>query len=126
VLGNMSYPNYPQKNPADCPIIDINPQNIYEELKNIILDHPRRVELAKKSRPYVEKHLDIRYFCQTVADLLNGKNIDYDYEPTFFRHHFIPESDNVINDYNQYTQLVGQTDWYKKYVPSGKRNELIF
>ena len=64
--------DYVDNLPADCPIIDINPETVYDELKKIIPDHAQRIELAKKGRPFVEKYHDIRrYLPRCFAEIGN-------------------------------------------------------
>lgn len=114
--------------PSDCPIIDVNPDNIYDELEKIIPDYERRVELAKKGRPFVEKYHDINLFCKDILKKLETplNNREFEFYPTFFREKFVPESEKHIKLYNYWTQFVSTTDWYKKYVPEGTRDGLIF
>ena len=114
--------------PADCPIIDINPNNIYDELKKIILDYPRRVELAKKGRPFVEKYHDTSVVCRDILQKLENplSEENFDFYPTFFRAKFEPESKKHCDLYNHWTKFVSQTGWYKNYIPTGERDGLIF
>lgn len=114
--------------PSDCPIIDVNPQTLFNELEKIIPDYTRRVELAKMGRPFVEKYHDIRVICrdmlQKLENLSDEKN--FEFYPQFFRKEFVPESLKHCQLYNYWTQFVSTTDWYKKYVPPGERANLIF
>jgi hypothetical protein len=126
VMSHMAYDRYPQKNPQECPIIDANTLNLYDQLKSLIPDLSRREKLAAQGRPYVEKYLDVSIFCQRILSLAKGEKIEYDYEPTFFREKFIPESEESKSIYNKWTKVVSQTDWYKKRVRSGERSGLIF
>ena len=126
VMAHMGYGVYPQKNPDDCPIIDVNADTIYQELKSIILDYPRRVKLANEARNYVLRNLDVRIFCKKIVDLCNDQQIPYDYHPDFYRNHFVPESVESTRVYNKWNQFVMDTDWYRKIVKSGERNGLIF
>ena len=126
VMGHMAYDRYPQKNPSECPIIDINPDTVYDELKKIILDYARRQDLAKRGRSYVEKYLDTKIFCQKVLDLINKKKIDFDYEPTFFYEHFIPESEEAKIVYNKWNNFVANEAWYKSRIKKGERSGLVF
>lgn len=120
--------DYIDKIPADCPIIDVNPETLYDELKKIILDYPRRVELAKKGRSFVEKYHEVRVLCRDILRKLEKPTSreNFDYYPTFFREKFIPESEKHIKLYNRWTRFVSETDWYKKYVFAGERDGLIF
>lgn len=126
VMAHMGYDNYPQNNPPDCPIIDVNPDNIYQRLKEIIQDYDQRQALAKQGRPYVEKHLDVKYFCEKVLKLVTGEKVAYDYTPTFFREHFIPESEEAKAAYNHWNEFVKDCNWYQELVPSGERSGLKF
>jgi len=113
--------------PEDCPIIDINPDNLYHELKKIILDYTQRQELANKAKSYVKKYHESSLVAKKILDLLNTnpENLKYDYYPDFFRNEFKPPI-NSIDLFNQTTSLVKDCDWYKEYVPSGERDGLIF
>lgn len=119
VLSSIGF-EYPQTITSDCPIIDVNPENLYAKLRSIILDYPRRVELAKKGRAYVDKYHDARRTCKRILDLLESDNPEPDFYPTFFRERIIPESKEVIPIYNKYTNYVKDCDWYKKYIAPGK------
>ncbi|MES2131537.1 MAG: hypothetical protein V4506_04250 [Bacteroidota bacterium] len=126
VMGHMAYDTYPQKNPQKCPIIDVNPNTLYTKLKELILDYDFRKVHAAKGKPYVEKYLDVNYFCDKVLGLVNGEQIPYDYEPDFFREYFIPESEESLPVYNKWTKFVSDNSWYKDRVKAGERNGLIF
>lgn len=126
VMSNMSYGKYPQKNPADCPIIDINPDNLYEKLKELILNYEFRCEHAKKGMPYVEQHLDVKHFCKKVLALARNEKIEADYQPAFFRNEFQPESKESVDVYNKWTAAVKTCDWYEKNIEPGTRDGLSF
>ena len=126
VMAHMAYEKYPQNNPLECPIIDVNSENIYESLKSIILDYDKRVKLAGRGRDYVLRHLDVRNFCRKILNLSDGHNLPYDYIPEFFRNRFIPESEESIPIYNKWNESVNQTEWYSNYVKPGQRSGLNF
>jgi hypothetical protein len=126
VMSKMGYGRYSENNIPGCPIIDVNPENIYTELKKIITDHERRNALSREGRPYTEKHLNYRVFCEKIVDLVDGKSIAYDYVPSFFREEFIPESEEARVCYNTWTKTVSECDWYKEYISKGERTGLIF
>jgi hypothetical protein len=116
VMGIMAYDTYPQKNPADCPVVDVNKYTIKNKLQELICDHAQRSQLALLSRKYVERELDVRKFCNTVKSLILGEKIEYDYYPTFFNEYFIPESEEALVEFNQWNKFVMHCDWYKKHV----------
>ncbi|MCP5049790.1 MAG: glycosyltransferase [bacterium] len=128
VLTRMGYDHYPQVNAGTSPIIDAGPETIYEKLKDIILDYPKRAALAKKGRPYVEKHHDVVKLCRTMIDRLESHpgEEDYDLYPGFFRDHYVPESSNNSWLYNKYTNYVKDCRWYRRYVEPGQREGLRF
>lgn len=115
--------------PADCPIIDVRPDTLYEELKKIISDYPRRVELARQGRRFVEKYHKPQTICLDVLRRLESsaeETENFDFYPTFFRERFAPENKQSVELYNRSTRFVGDADWYKKYVPKGERDGLVF
>ncbi len=126
VLANMSYDKYPQKNPTECPIIDVNPETITNILKDLIDNYQYRQEVAIKGRPYVEKYLDIRHFCKKVLSIVNGEVQEFDYSPNFFRDYYIPLNDEEAAVMNQWTLYVSDTSWYKEYIQKGNRSGLVF
>ncbi|EAY31986.1 glycosyltransferase [Microscilla marina] len=120
--------DYIDYTPDDCPIIDITPNTLYTKLKSIIQDYPKRQSLAKIGRAYVEKYHSPKSICKSTLDALGitDGRAPHIYTPTFFREKFIPESNEDSKMYNQWTEYVKDCDWYKKYVPSGERDGLIF
>ncbi|MGZ3861834.1 MAG: hypothetical protein ACXVPN_07720 [Bacteroidia bacterium] len=126
VLAHMAYDSYPQKNPKECPIVDVNPDTIYSVLKELILDHKRRKEIASEGREYVNNYLDTTIFCKKVVSLLNGERVPFDYEPDFFNNKFIPESPEARTVYNKWNRFVENENWYKTSVKKGERSGLIF
>ena len=125
-MGHMAYDTYPQKNPSDCPVIDVNPETLYPKLKALIEDYDFRKIHALKGRPYVEKHLEVGLFCDKVLALVQGQKLEFDYQPNFFRDYFVPESAEAALVYNKWTKEVMDCGWYKTYVKPGERAGLIF
>ena len=76
---------YPENIPGDCPIIDVGPETLYQELKRILSDYLLRVQLAKKGRPYVEKYHDTKKICQNIIEILSSNKPKYNFFPDFFR-----------------------------------------
>ncbi len=126
VMSHMAYDRYPQKNPSDCPIVDVNPDTLKSKLIELITNYELRAALAKKGRPYVEKYLDITIFCKKVIDLLQGKQIEFDYIPSFFRDHYIPTSQEEKDTLNSWTITLQHEPWYQTFVKKGEREGLIF
>ncbi len=109
----------------EYPIVSVDPNSLYHELKKIIQDYPRRIEIAKMGPPYVKKYHDATKLASRTLDLLEQDNAEPDFYPTFFRNGFIPES-NEVAIFNHYTEMVKECSWYKRHVMPGERCRLIF
>jgi hypothetical protein len=127
VLTLMAYDKYDQHKPQDCPLIDINENNLYDILKKIIPDVILRNEIAAKGRPYIEKYHDPIKIVKKILDQLDENIFNTpDFTPTFFREQFIPESKEALVEYNKWNQYVADCDWYKENVKPGEREGLVF
>lgn len=127
VLTSMGHNKYDQLKPNDCPLVDINENNLYEVLKQLIPNTSLRIEIASKARPYIEKYHDPIKIVKKILDQLEGNIFNTpDYKPTFFREEFIPESNEALVIYNKWNKYVSDCDWYKETVKSGERDGLVF
>lgn len=127
VLTNMSYSNYPQGfHSSECPIVDVNPKTLFDTLKQLINDYPKRQKIAKIGPKYVKSKLSIEIFCNRILNLLERPSAEFDYYPKYFRDHYIPESDQATRCLNKYNEVVNDLSWYKEFVNAGERDGLIF
>jgi hypothetical protein len=127
VMGNMSYNVYDQGFPInECPIIDININNIVSKLESTINDYSLRKELAGRAQDYVSKHLRVQILAEKITGIFNGVNIPYDFVPDFFYSRYKPESEMAVKEINKWNQFVSACEWYKSFIPKGERNKLIF
>lgn len=127
VLTLMGHGKYDQKKPTECPLVDVDQNNLYDVLKELIVNVNKRQEIASKGRPYIEKYHNPKKIVKEVLDAIeNPQHNKPDFYPTFFRDKFIPESEESINVYNKWTKYVSDCDWYKQYVKPGNRNGLVF
>ena len=126
VLSHMAYDSYPQNNPKSCPVIDVNHNTIYNELRALLGDYDKRVMLSKQGPEFVKQYLDTRILRDTILRLLNDEPLEPDYFPNFFRNQFIPTSQEELVEYNKWTNLVMDEKWYKQHLKEGTRNGLIF
>ena len=123
VLSSMQY-HYPDGMPPNCPVIDIDPRNLEEKLRKAVLDYDDRKERAKLGRPFVQKYYAPEVVAKRTIDLLKNPKIDH--TPSFFREEFKPVLEGSAEQYNYYTSLVKDCDWYKELVPPGERDGLVF
>ena len=126
VLTKMGYDaGYDERTPDDCPLIDVNPDTVYQKLKEIILDVTLRKKLSGQGRAYVEKYNDAKVVAGRLLHLLTD-NPAPDFKPTFFREHFIPESEEARLAYNKWNKVVAGCEWYRGAVGSFQRDGLEF
>lgn len=125
VVLSSVWRKYPDDLPVDCPMIDVNPNNLYQELKAIISDYNRRQQLANEGRRYVEKYHALRPVCYQVLSALQHPEKSA-LTPRFFRDEYQPQSQAEIAILNRGTQLVRDTAWYQQNISPGTRNGLLF
>jgi hypothetical protein len=125
VLSNMSYLKYPQKIASDCPIVDVNRDNIYAVLKTVIQDYKLRSELSLRGRSWVEKEHNVNFLVNDIVNNLISDDNSYDFMPVFYRNHYKPSS-HEVDVLNRYNQLVKSEQWYSDYVQPGRRDGLVF
>jgi len=127
VLTRMGYDKgYDEKTPLDCPLIDISATSVYEKLKEVILDIELRKKVGAQGRSYVEKYNQSKIVAERILNLLNDSDKKPDFEPDFFRDHFVPESKEAAVIYNKWNKFVSDCSWYKQSVGSFKRDLLEF
>ncbi|MEI6681823.1 MAG: hypothetical protein WCO44_04310 [Bacteroidota bacterium] len=128
VLSLMSgVKGYDQGIINEAPIVDVNEDTLFEELKKVIQDPERRRILGKQGREYVENYHDNNQICKNIITRLSADTVkDFDFKPLFFREEFVPESKKHTKVYNQWTKYVKECSWYHNFIPPGKRNGLEF
>jgi len=128
VVTLMAYEKYNQEKPRDCPIVDADSSTLYEVLKDLIHDLPKRKKIALQGRPFIEKYHNPKEICKKILDTVNIpiEKQHPDFIPAFFRNSFIPESKESITVYNKWTHYVRDCNWYKQIITAGERAGLIF
>lgn len=125
VVGAIKPEEYPQMLPADYPAIRAHtPEEMYQALKAIIPDLPRRQALASQGPAYVQANHNPAKTCLKYLKALSGQ-LEPDFTPDFFRNVYLPEEE-LIPTYNAATKLVTNCLWYERHVPRGTRNGLVF
>lgn len=127
VLTCMATNKYDQRKPKNCPLVDVCSDNIYEALKSLILDHESRCNIATRGRSYIEQYHNPKKIVDQILKIIDGVVPDNpEFTPNFFRHSYKPETDDKLMVYNQWTEYVSTSDWYKQTISSGTRDGLIF
>jgi hypothetical protein len=98
--GNAVFVRYMSdfsKIPPDCPAINVNVFSLKDSLREIILDVDQRKALAYRGRTYAETFNDHIKICKNLLTWLSQKdNINYDFQPTFYKNFHLPEK--VLKD----------------------------
>jgi hypothetical protein len=80
------------KVPPDCPAVNANRYTLKAELRRLITDLPRRVEIASAGRPFVAEHYDAKKVAGQILGWLEAGGITrYDYTPQFYRSLRMPQ-----------------------------------
>lgn len=61
---------------GDCPIVNANPDNIQEVLRNLILDAGLRNSIGIKSREWAMRHHDAEVVCKQLLAIYSGDNVN--------------------------------------------------
>lgn len=84
------------------PLSNINPENLYEQLKKLISDRIYQSTLAKEGRIYVEQNNNSRKVIHDILiGVLNGRDPGkWDYTPKFFLDHYCLPAGQKISKSN--------------------------
>lgn len=87
----VRYMNEYGKVPTDCPAVNANRYTLKRELRSLIGDIPRRVQVAAAGRPFVEKYYDHQKVAAQILGWLEPGGIKtYDYTPRFYQNFQLP------------------------------------
>lgn len=119
------------KYPYNTIVVDTNLQNLEEKLLYYIRNTTKRIVQVEYAYKAICQYNDLHKVCANIIkQLYKQKDCIFMHYPNFFRNYAMLNSkyDNVIDRelINQWTNFVKDCDWYKKYVPSGERDGLIF
>jgi len=117
---------YDEKLSNDCPIVDVHPDNLEEKLIELITNKDLRQSIAERGPKYIKRYHNPKEIVRQMILNLNSKETKFDFYPTFFRENFVPERIERTGIYNEWTDLVKNENWYKKYIKTGHRNGLNF
>jgi hypothetical protein len=78
---------------GNCPVINTSPDNIYDNLKQLILDKNYRLALANTGRQYVETYHSHIIIAKRILEMLEpGGILQYDHYPNFrLKHYMLPQ-----------------------------------
>jgi len=111
------------KGVSECPIIDANPSTLYTVLKETILNHQKRIDVAKRGRAWAEKYHSAENVAKKILDIVSKKSKAYEFYPTFFSDSFVPKAEHS-QLFNHYTKHVSECEWYT--TKPKERDGLIF
>jgi glycosyltransferase involved in cell wall biosynthesis len=76
--------------PPECPVINVNINNLTDRLGRVISDRGLRRRVGHEGRAYVEKHHSHVRVTQQIIDLLGSEHIRvYDFYPSFFKKNLV-------------------------------------
>lgn len=94
--------------PPDPPMLHLNPENLYAQLRRLLTDKSLRLQLAAAGRPFVEKYHERSRVAQHMLDCLeSGQQRDY-YPGFFARDYQIPNGDVIDTDLKRLTAEIVQ------------------
>lgn len=84
--------------PPDPPMLHLNPENLYVQIRRLLTDKGLRLQLAEAGRPFVEKYHERANVAQHMLDCLElRQDQPLDYYPSFFSRDYRPPDDEVID-----------------------------
>ena len=110
------------------PVCAIDNSNIYEQVKKLILDKEYRKKLVFEGRSFVEEHNDIKHIVSNILNTLSKDNVEFDYQPSFFRDRFFLPVKEKITKKDKALNKKTAEKWmpdYALYIQSLKDRNLI-
>jgi len=92
--------------PKNVPVLHLNPDNLYDQLRRLLTDKSLRLGLAQAGRPFVEKHHDRVNVAQYMLDRLASGDSQADYYPSFFTTEYRLSEGETID--SELKELTGQ------------------
>lgn len=116
---------------SNAPVVPVKKESVLMDLGELIMDYERRCKLAAAGRPFVEKYFSCKAHCAEILGMLEDpehwENQARLNRAEFFNLHYKPGADkNRIEIFNEYTRLVSETPWYKKWIEPCERDGLVF
>lgn len=93
------------KPPLVPPLVAIDEHNLYDAIKNLILDIPYRIQLAKQGAAYVSSNNDSSTIAKNILSDIQNLNKVRDYYPQFFVNEYIP-SKSISEKAKQLNRMV--------------------
>lgn len=122
---------YLQSSP-DCfrpPVKHISPENIYQTVKELIINKDLRQNMAIQGRAYLEKNNTAEALISKMLEKLNNPDRKKEYRPTFFRDHFtLPATENKLSEQDKLASRLVAEKWmpdYEQYKQSLLHRDLI-
>jgi len=118
---------YLQDSPAcfQPPVCNINTENIYFKLRELLSDKQLIGDMAIKGREYaMKKNAPEVIISDMLRNLKEARTPDY--YPRFLRYNYLPSSSIEADVINKWTSYVMECEWYKEHIKAGDRAGLKF
>jgi len=116
--------------PPGLPIVPITESDFISKLEYYLDNREERERLIKSGKDWIARYADHKWIVGDILRKLEKPDENYDYIPVYFRDRakfdFEGNPPNAVDICNKWTSYVKDCDWYKKYVPPGTRDGLIF
>ena len=116
--------------PSGLPVVPITESDFLLKLESYIDNHEARESLILAGKSWIEKYADPKWIVKDILKKLENPDKKYDYIPAYFRDKAKFDSEgnppDAADQCNKWTTYVKDCDWYKKHVPLGTRDGLIF
>lgn len=117
--------------PEINPCVPVSPETAKDRLREVILDKQKRISLARRGRPTMEKYCSPEIVARDILECVDAPSsfatqAKLSFHHSILYHDFIPQSQDEAAIYNRTTDIVRDTDWYKQLYPQKERDGLVF
>lgn len=116
--------------PPGLPIVPITESDFISKLEYYLDHREERERLIMSGKDWIAKYADPKWIVNDILKKIENPDENYDYIPAYFRDKAKFDSEgnapDAVDICNKWTRYVKDCNWYKKYVPPGKRDGLIF
>ena len=126
VTCSSNPPDYLKERTSQSPHVHVTPSTVFDVMAKLIPNLKSRKKLALSGIEYANAKLDVIKFCKRILKFLKNPDDELLTLPRFYRNDLKVEEASQVDILNKYNQKVKNCSWYKKFVPTGNRDGLIF